>query len=75
VPHVQTAAPLVVTYALVAQVRLQLGPTPLVFVPMLFLLPPLTVPALVTAGGVLGELPAIARRPAGAPYAATRGRA
>ena len=55
------------TYALVSRISFQLGPglvgaTQLVFVPMLFLLPPLAVPALVAAGSVLAVLPEIATR-------------
>jgi GAF domain-containing protein len=58
---------LVATYACVARVRFQVGPglvrpTQLVLVPMLFLLPALTVPLLVAAGLVLSELPEIVRR-------------
>jgi anti-anti-sigma regulatory factor len=52
------------TYALVDRVTFQVGPggaspTQLVFVPMLFLLPPEAVPALVAAGALLGALPEI----------------
>jgi PAS domain S-box-containing protein len=62
-----SAALLVAAYALVARVRFELGPglvrpTQLVFVPMLYLLPPLAVPALVAAGAILSELPEIALR-------------
>jgi diguanylate cyclase (GGDEF)-like protein len=62
-----SAALLVVTYALVARVKFQLGPglvrpTQLVFVPMLFLLAAPAVPLLVAAGGVISELPEILRR-------------
>ena len=62
-----TALLLVATYAFVARVRFQLGPglvrpTQLVLVPMLFLLPPLVVPALVAGASILSELPEIARR-------------
>jgi PAS domain S-box-containing protein len=61
------ASLLVVAYALVARVRFELGPalvrpTQLVFVPMVFVLPPLAVPALVAAGAVIAELPEIVRR-------------
>jgi serine phosphatase RsbU (regulator of sigma subunit) len=66
-PGAWTVAGLVLTYAVLAEIRLQLGPglvgpTQLVFVPMLFLVPPLAVPLLVVAGELLGELSAIARR-------------
>jgi anti-anti-sigma regulatory factor len=59
-----SAVLLTVTYALVARVRLQLGPglvrpTQLVFVPMLFLLPAEAVPALVAVGMVASVLPEI----------------
>jgi anti-anti-sigma factor len=55
---------LTVTYALVDRVSFVLGPgevspTQLVFVPMVFLLPPEAVPALVAAGALLGALPDI----------------
>jgi anti-anti-sigma factor len=58
---------LTVTYALVDRVSFQLGPgevspTQLVFVPMLFLLPPEAVPALAAAGSVLAAAPDIALR-------------
>ena len=67
-PHdATTALLLVATYAFVARVRFQLGPglvrpTQLVLVPMLFLLAPLIVPALVAGASTLSELPEIARR-------------
>ncbi len=59
-----SAVLLTVTYALVDRVTFVLGPgevspTQLVFVPMLFLLPPEAVPALVAAGSLLGALPEI----------------
>jgi serine phosphatase RsbU (regulator of sigma subunit) len=65
-PAAWTVAGLVLTYAVTADIRFQLGtgftgPTQLVFVPLLFLVPPLAVPLLVAAGEVLGELRAIAR--------------
>jgi rsbT co-antagonist protein RsbR len=55
------------TYALVSRISFQLGPglvgaTQLAFVPMVFLLPPLAVPALVAAGAVLAVLPEIVSR-------------
>src|SRR4051812_3769882 len=62
-----SAVLLTATYALVDRVSFQLGPgfvspTQLVFVPMLFLLPPEAVPALVAAGSVLSVLPDIVLR-------------
>jgi anti-anti-sigma factor len=62
-----SAVLLTATYALVDRVSFQLGPgfvspTQLVFVPMLFLLPPEAVPALVAAGSVLSVLPDIMLR-------------
>src|SRR5262245_44329166 len=56
------AVALVVSYAIASRVRFAIGwgftvPTQLVFVPMLFLLPPGWVPLLVMAGMVLGSLP------------------
>jgi HD-GYP domain-containing protein (c-di-GMP phosphodiesterase class II) len=53
---------LVLAYALASQVEFEIGsgsaiPTQLVFVPMLFLLPPASVPPLVALGLVLGALP------------------
>jgi PAS domain S-box-containing protein len=67
--NVPSVVLLVGTYAFVARVRFQVGPglirpTELVLVPMLFLLPPLSVPLLVAAGSLVSELPAIARRTA-----------
>jgi anti-anti-sigma regulatory factor len=58
---------LTVTYAVVARVSFVIGPgqvspTQLVFVPMLFLLPPEAVPALVAAGLLLAALPEIVLR-------------
>jgi anti-anti-sigma regulatory factor len=59
-----SAVLLTATYAVVDRVSFPLGPgqvspTQLVFVPMLFLLPPEAVPALVAAGSLLGALPEI----------------
>lgn len=64
-----SAVLLVATYAFVARVRFQVGPglvrpTQLVLVPMLFLLPPTSVPLLVAVGLVLSELPEVVRRAA-----------
>jgi putative nucleotidyltransferase with HDIG domain len=61
------ALTLVVTYALLAQVRFPIGygftiPTQVVLVPMLFLVPLGSVPLLVAAGMVLGTLPEYLRR-------------
>ncbi|HET8759215.1 MAG TPA: hypothetical protein VFM58_24570, partial [Solirubrobacteraceae bacterium] len=58
---------LTLTYALVDRVSFHLGPgevppTQLVFVPMLFLLPPEAVPALVAAAVLLGAVPDIVLR-------------
>lgn len=58
---------LTVTYAVVDRVSFLIGPgqvspTQLVFVPMLFLVPPEAVPALVAAGALLGALPNIVLR-------------
>ncbi len=69
-PHdhdVSTAVLLTLCYALMRRVRFQLGsglirPTQLVFVPMLFLTPAATVPALVALGSILGELPELIGR-------------
>ncbi len=66
-PSAWTIAGLVLTYAVLTEIRLQLGtgligPTQLVFVPMLFLAPPLAVPMLVAGGELLGEVRAIALR-------------
>jgi serine phosphatase RsbU (regulator of sigma subunit)/PAS domain-containing protein len=66
-PGALTVLGLVATYAVLAEIRLQIGtgligPTQLAFVPMLFLLPPLAVPALVASGKLLGELRAILQR-------------
>jgi PAS domain S-box-containing protein len=65
--HATTALLLVTTYAFVARVRFQLGPglvrpTQLVLVPMVFLLAPPVVPALVAGASILSELPEVARR-------------
>jgi anti-anti-sigma regulatory factor len=62
-----SAVLLTITYAVVDRVSFHLGPgqvspTQLVFVPMLFLLPPEAVPALVAAGSLLGALPEIVAR-------------
>src|SRR4051812_20644985 len=59
-----SAVLLTATYALADRVTFLLGPgavspTQLVFVPMLFLVPPEAVPALVAAGSLLGALPEI----------------
>ena len=59
-----SAVLLTATYAVVDRVSFVLGPgqvspTQLVFVPMLFLLEPEAVPALVAAGSLLGALPEI----------------
>jgi HD-GYP domain-containing protein (c-di-GMP phosphodiesterase class II) len=59
---VGVAVALVAAYAAASRVRFACGwgftvPTQLVFVPMLFLLPPGVVPLLVMAGMVLGSLP------------------
>jgi diguanylate cyclase (GGDEF)-like protein len=61
------AAALIVSLALASRVRLYVGagaavPTQLVLVPMLFLLPPATVPACVAAGLMLAESVDIVRR-------------
>jgi anti-anti-sigma regulatory factor len=62
-----SAVLLTATYGLVDRVTFLLGPgevspTQLVFVPMLFLLPPEAVPALVATGALLGALPEIVLR-------------
>jgi anti-anti-sigma regulatory factor len=62
-----SAALLTATYVVVDRVSFQLGPgfvspTQLVFVPMLFLLPPEAVPALVALGSVLSVLPEVLLR-------------
>jgi HD-GYP domain-containing protein (c-di-GMP phosphodiesterase class II) len=56
------AAGLVAAYALVSRIEFEIGsgsaiPTQLVFVPMLFLLPPASVPPLVAAALMIGVLP------------------
>jgi signal transduction histidine kinase len=56
------AAVFVCTYALVTRIQFDVGagytvPTQLVFVPMLFALPARTVPLMVAAGLLLGDLP------------------
>ncbi len=61
------AAALIVSFAVASRVRLYVGagaavPTQLVLVPMLFLLPPTTVPACVAAGLVLADSVDIVRR-------------
>ena len=58
---------LTVTYGVVERASFvvgpgQVSPTQLVFVPMLFLLPPEAVPALVAAGALLGALPSVVLR-------------
>jgi anti-anti-sigma regulatory factor len=60
-----SAVLLTATYALVDRVSFLVGPgevspTQLVFVPMLFLLPPEAVPALVAVGALLATLPDVA---------------
>jgi len=60
------AGSLVVAYALASLVEFEIGsgsaiPTQLVFVPMLFLLPPASVPPLVALALVLGALPRLRR--------------
>ena len=62
-----SAVLLTITYALVDRVSFQLGPgfvspTQLVFVPMLFLLPPQAVPALVAAGAIVSVAPEVVAR-------------
>jgi HD-GYP domain-containing protein (c-di-GMP phosphodiesterase class II) len=68
VRHFSPAAAVVavVVYAAVSRVRFEVSnlwvfPTQLVLVPMLFTLPPRSVPLLVAAGLVLGKLPDFAR--------------
>jgi HD-GYP domain-containing protein (c-di-GMP phosphodiesterase class II) len=68
VRHFSPAAALVaiVVYAAVSRVRFEVGnvwvfPTQLVLVPMLFTLPPRSVPFLVAGGLILGKLPDFAR--------------
>jgi len=66
-PDAWIAIGLVLTYAVLAEIRLQLGsgftgPTQLILVPMLFLVPPLAVPVLVAIGELLGEVRGIAGR-------------
>src|SRR6185295_17235016 len=61
------AAALVAGLALASRVRLYVGagsavPTQLVFVPMLFLLPPETVPACVAAASLLADAVEVLRR-------------
>ena len=58
---------LIVAYAFASRVEFEVGigsaiPTQLVFVPMLFLLPPGAVPICVAAGLLLGNVPAYLRR-------------
>jgi HD-GYP domain-containing protein (c-di-GMP phosphodiesterase class II) len=62
-----TAALLVALYAAASRVRLEIGagytvPTQLVFVPMLYFLPPAVVPLAVAAGILAGNLPDYLRR-------------
>jgi HD-GYP domain-containing protein (c-di-GMP phosphodiesterase class II) len=57
---------LVVCFAVLAHVRFDVGagftvPTQLLFVPMLFLLPPQIVPAVVAAGFMLADVPRVVR--------------
>lgn len=59
---VPLAAALVVVYAIASRVKFEVGPcytvpTQLVFVPMLFALPPAAVPLFVALGNVLGDVP------------------
>jgi PAS domain S-box-containing protein len=66
-PDPGAAVLLVVTYALVARVRFQVGsglvrPTQLVLVPMLFLVPAPYAPIMVAAASILSELPEMAAR-------------
>jgi diguanylate cyclase (GGDEF)-like protein len=61
------AAALIVSLALASKVRLHVGagsavPTQLVFVPMLFLLPPTVVPACVAAASLLAQAVNVLRR-------------
>jgi HD-GYP domain-containing protein (c-di-GMP phosphodiesterase class II) len=65
--EVPIAVALMVAYALASRVRFAIGygftvPTQLVFVPMLFLLPPGMVPAFAVAAALLGALPEFLRR-------------
>ena len=60
------AVALVCSYALASRIRFAIGygytvPTQVLFVPMLFLLPPGAVPLVVTAGILLGALPDVIR--------------
>ena len=62
-----SAVLLTVTYALVSRISFQLGPglvgaTQLAFVPLVFIAPPLAVPALVAIGSVLAVLPELVLR-------------
>jgi HD-GYP domain-containing protein (c-di-GMP phosphodiesterase class II) len=57
-----TAALLVGAFVIASRIKFETGagytnPTQLVFVPMLFLLPPATVPLFVAAANLIGELP------------------
>jgi hypothetical protein len=61
-----TAAIAVLVYAAISRVRFEVSdfwvvPTQLVLVPMLFMLPPRSVPLLVVAGLLLGKVPDFAR--------------
>ncbi len=61
-PDPLTAAVLVVAFVVASRIKFETGvgytnPTQLVFVPMLFLLPTATVPLLVAAANLIGELP------------------
>jgi HD-GYP domain-containing protein (c-di-GMP phosphodiesterase class II) len=64
---VSTAVVAVLTYAVVASVRFEVSsggvlPTQLVLVPMLFALPPRSVPLVVAVGYLLAQSPVLARR-------------
>lgn len=66
-PSAWTVIGLVLTYAVLTEIRLPLGtaligPTQFIFVPILFLAPPLAAPLLVAAGELLGEVRPIALR-------------
>jgi len=66
-PSLATVVGLIATYAIASRVEFEIGtgssvPTQVVLVPMLFLLPPATVPAAVAAGFLLGEAPRCFRK-------------
>jgi len=66
-PSAWTVIGLVLTYAVLTEIRLPIGtaligPTQFIFVPILFLAPPLAAPLLVAVGELLGEVRAIALR-------------